>query len=52
PKAEARLAAHLGDRYVDADWRPALAAVMDAEGDVAAAMKAIEPLYGAAESST
>ncbi|KAF9244494.1 hypothetical protein BU15DRAFT_59279 [Melanogaster broomeanus] len=40
-----------GDRYVDADWRPALAAVIDAEGDVAAAMKAIEPLalYDAAD---
>ncbi|KAF9230295.1 hypothetical protein BU15DRAFT_69315 [Melanogaster broomeanus] len=43
-----------GDRYVDADWRPALAAVIDAEGDVAAAMKAIEPLalYDAADRRT
>ncbi|KAF9232764.1 hypothetical protein BU15DRAFT_25087, partial [Melanogaster broomeanus] len=52
PEVEARLAAHLGDRYVDVDWRPALAAIMDAEGDVATAMKAIEPLYDTADRRT
>ncbi|KIO01472.1 hypothetical protein M404DRAFT_150000 [Pisolithus tinctorius Marx 270] len=44
PNAEAHLAAHLGCHYVDVDWQPALTAVMDAEGDVTTAMKAIEPL--------
>ncbi|KIK71917.1 hypothetical protein PAXRUDRAFT_73440, partial [Paxillus rubicundulus Ve08.2h10] len=43
-EAEAHLAAHLGHHYVDLDWRPALTVVMDAEGDVAVTMKAIEPL--------
>ncbi|KAF9218755.1 hypothetical protein BS17DRAFT_719628, partial [Gyrodon lividus] len=44
PNAEACLAAHLGHHYVNTDWQPALRAVMDAEGDVAIAMKAVEPL--------
>ncbi|KIK95506.1 hypothetical protein PAXRUDRAFT_11411 [Paxillus rubicundulus Ve08.2h10] len=52
PEVEARLAAHLGHRYVDLDWRPALMAVMDAEGDVAATMKAIEPLADTAAHRT
>ncbi|KAF9220389.1 hypothetical protein BS17DRAFT_680167, partial [Gyrodon lividus] len=52
PNTEARLAAHLGHHYVNTDWRPALRAVMDAEGDVAIAMKAIEPLAKAATHQT
>ncbi|KAF9218623.1 hypothetical protein BS17DRAFT_720099 [Gyrodon lividus] len=48
PDAEARLVAHLGHCYVDTDWQPALRAVMDAEGDVSIAMKAVEPLAEAA----
>jgi len=31
PNAEIRLQAHLGNRFIDVDWRPALRAVMDAE---------------------
>ncbi|KIK72235.1 hypothetical protein PAXRUDRAFT_22226 [Paxillus rubicundulus Ve08.2h10] len=52
PEAEAHLATHLGHRYVDTDWRPALTAVMDAEGDVATAVKALEPLAVAATCRT
>jgi hypothetical protein len=44
PQAETRLQEHLGERYVDSDWRPALAAVMAAEGDVTAALDAIGKL--------
>ncbi|KAF9219960.1 hypothetical protein BS17DRAFT_679489, partial [Gyrodon lividus] len=52
PDAEAHLAAHLRHCYVNLDWRPALRAVMDAEGDVAIAMKAVEPLSEAATRQT
>jgi len=44
PQAEAALIQHLGTRFKDADWRPALKAVMDAEGDVQKAQKAIETM--------
>ncbi|KAF9239068.1 hypothetical protein BU15DRAFT_28025, partial [Melanogaster broomeanus] len=44
PNAEIRLKAHLGNRFIDTDWQPALRAVMDAEGDSEAALKAIQPL--------
>src|SRR3984957_7742218 len=46
PEAESHLQNHLGDRYVDEDWRPALKAVMDAEGDVNAALSKINELQG------
>ncbi|KAI9445608.1 DDE superfamily endonuclease-domain-containing protein [Lactarius psammicola] len=49
PKAEAKLSSHLGDRYNDANWRPALKAVMDSEGDVLKAQKAIQALSAACE---
>jgi hypothetical protein len=42
PQAEEKLLAHLGDRYKDADWRPALKAIMDAEGDVTQAQDAVQ----------
>ncbi|KAF9220550.1 hypothetical protein BS17DRAFT_759531 [Gyrodon lividus] len=48
PNAEIHLQAHLGNRFIDADWRPALWAVMDAEGDPQAAVLAIKPLEQAA----
>jgi len=48
PNAEIRLQAHLGNRFIDADWQPALRAVMDAEGDSHAAVIAIKPLEQAA----
>ncbi|KAF9220181.1 hypothetical protein BS17DRAFT_759942 [Gyrodon lividus] len=48
PNAEIRLQAHLGNHFIDADWRPALRAVMDAEGDPQAAVLAIKPLEQAA----
>jgi len=41
PEAETRLQQHLADRYTNIDWRPALKAVMDAEGDVVAALEAV-----------
>ena len=44
PEAEKRLEEHLGDRYKDEDWRPALNAMMLAEGDVAAAQASIHKL--------
>ena len=47
PQAETSLIRHLGDRYKDADWRPALKAVMDAEGDVQKAQKAIQTMSAA-----
>jgi hypothetical protein len=48
PIAETRLQMHLGQDYVDDDWRPALKAVMDAEGDVTAALEAVEKVHGRA----
>jgi hypothetical protein len=48
PNAESNLQAHLGERYVDSDWRPALKAVMDAEGDGDTASNAIDALMQAA----
>ena len=44
PNAEIRLQAHLGNRYIDSDWRPALKAVMDAEGSSEVALGAIQDL--------
>ncbi|KAG1764954.1 hypothetical protein EDD22DRAFT_951411 [Suillus occidentalis] len=41
PEAETRLEHHLTDHYADTDWRPALKAIMDAEGDIDAALNAI-----------
>ncbi|KAF9232255.1 hypothetical protein BU15DRAFT_27495, partial [Melanogaster broomeanus] len=48
PNTEIRLQAHLGNHFIDVDWRPALRAVMDAEGDSEAAVIAIKPLEQAA----
>ena len=48
PNAKIRLQAHLGNRFVDVDWWPALWAIMDAEGDHQAAVMAIKPLEQAA----
>ena len=42
PQAEEKLLAHLGDCYKDADWHPALKAIMDAEGDVTKAQDAVQ----------
>jgi hypothetical protein len=52
PNAEKDLQAHLGERYVDSDWRPALKAVMDAEGDMDMALNAIDTLAQAASRRT
>ncbi|KAG6839781.1 hypothetical protein H0H87_012890 [Tephrocybe sp. NHM501043] len=49
PVAKTRLCEHLGDRYDDKDWRPALNAVMDAEGDAAEAQDAIQTLAAASQ---
>ncbi|KAG1835523.1 hypothetical protein EV424DRAFT_1562480 [Suillus variegatus] len=35
---------HLSDRYADSDWRSALKAVMDAEGDMDLALRAVNTL--------
>jgi len=48
PNAESDLQAHLGDRYTDSDWRPALKAVMDTEGDTDLALRAVNTLEKAA----
>jgi hypothetical protein len=52
PDAEKNLQTHLGERYTDSDWRPALKAVMDAEGDVEMALNAIDALMHAASRRT
>jgi len=44
PQAEQHLYALLGDRYVEADWQPALKVVMDAENDVEKALKGLDRL--------
>ncbi|KAG1759663.1 hypothetical protein EDD22DRAFT_754076, partial [Suillus occidentalis] len=48
PEAESELQAHLGDHFADSDWRPALKAVMDAEGDTDLALRAVNTLEKAA----
>ncbi|KAG1717169.1 hypothetical protein EDD22DRAFT_741518, partial [Suillus occidentalis] len=40
PEAETHLEHHLTNRYTDTNWRPALKAIMDAEGDIDAALNA------------
>ncbi|KIK18876.1 hypothetical protein PISMIDRAFT_108665, partial [Pisolithus microcarpus 441] len=52
PEVESALQLHLGDRFVDADWQPALKVVMDAEGDVDQALEAVDELQDAAASQT
>ncbi|KAG2029212.1 hypothetical protein BDR03DRAFT_837006, partial [Suillus americanus] len=52
PNAENKLQALLGKRYIDSDWRPALKAVMDAEGDVEMALNALDALMQAASRRT
>jgi hypothetical protein len=42
PEAEGMLKEHLGAAYTDEKWRPALNAVMAAEDDADAALKAID----------
>ena len=44
PNAKECLKQHLGDRYNDKDWQPALDAVMNAEGDTSRAQEAIHHL--------
>jgi hypothetical protein len=41
---EKRLEEHFGNQYADKDWRPALNAVLEAEGDVVKAQEAIRGL--------
>jgi len=45
PETELALQAHLGDCFVDTDWQPALAAVMDAEGDTNQARQMVDDFY-------
>jgi hypothetical protein len=52
PDAEKNLQTHLGECYMDSDWRPALKAVMDAEGDAEMALNAIDALMHAASHHT
>jgi hypothetical protein len=52
PEAETCLEQHLTDHYADTDWRPALKAVMDAEGDIATALKAVDTLAATASQRT
>ena len=44
PDAEEQLKNHLGNRYNEQDWQPALDAVMNAEGDIAKAQEALAQL--------
>jgi len=44
PATEDRLREHLGDKYDDKHWRPALMAVMDAENDVQEALESLQAL--------
>jgi hypothetical protein len=44
PQAEKCLLQHLGSCYKNEDWRHALKAVMDAEGDVVKAQQAIQKI--------
>jgi hypothetical protein len=52
PDAEAHIKEILGTHYVDGDWRPALKAVMDMEGDSNVAISAVEQLKKAASHQT
>ncbi|KAG1736619.1 uncharacterized protein EDB91DRAFT_1031031, partial [Suillus paluster] len=52
PNAERDLQACLGERYLDSDWRLALKAVIDAEGDTKIALNAVEALKQAASCCT
>ena len=49
PRAEEHLSQHLGSRYKSEDWRHALKAVMDAEGDVVKAQQAIQKISATCE---
>jgi hypothetical protein len=49
PQAEEKISTHLGDRYVAKDWFPALKAVMDAEGNIIEAQKALREISLACE---
>jgi len=44
PEAESKLRKHLGLRFVQDDWQPALNAVVNAEGDTLTALDALESL--------
>ncbi|KIK90742.1 hypothetical protein PAXRUDRAFT_151258, partial [Paxillus rubicundulus Ve08.2h10] len=46
------LQSHLGSKFLDSHWRPALKAVMDAEGDTAMAIDTANALASAASSCT
>ncbi|KAG2033936.1 hypothetical protein BDR03DRAFT_826811, partial [Suillus americanus] len=48
PVVENDLKAHLREHYVDSDWRLALKAIMDAEGDADIALSAVNALAEAA----
>ena len=48
-QAEEKLSTHLGDCYLAKDWYPALKAVIDAEGDVIKAQKALHEISVAYE---
>ncbi|KAF9220265.1 hypothetical protein BS17DRAFT_715144, partial [Gyrodon lividus] len=45
PHAEAALQAHLGAWFEDSDWRPALKAIMDAEGAIEDALAAVKSRF-------
>ena len=52
PEAEARMKEILGTHYIDGNWRPALEAVMNAEGDPDTAASAVEQLAQASSCRT
>jgi hypothetical protein len=44
PQAEVALKAHLGNRFIEFDWQPALSAIMGAEGDTDKALSLVNNL--------
>ncbi|KIK73337.1 hypothetical protein PAXRUDRAFT_178731 [Paxillus rubicundulus Ve08.2h10] len=50
--AEAALKTHLGSQFKYSDWQPLLKAIMDTEGVVEDALKAVDQLSGVASSKS
>ncbi|KIK38830.1 hypothetical protein CY34DRAFT_25498 [Suillus luteus UH-Slu-Lm8-n1] len=52
PEAETHLEHHLADHYADTDWRSALEAIMDVEGNINTTLDAVDTLAAAASQRT
>ncbi|KAG2059113.1 hypothetical protein BDR06DRAFT_874621 [Suillus hirtellus] len=51
-EAKTCLEHHLTDHYVNTGWRPALKVIMDAKGDIDAALNAVNTLAAIASQQT